>query len=276
MNKSNGKFHSIASTKWVEDQRAKFFEAFCGYEEDRLYAIMGYLNNACYFPTIAALSFPMDEQEQIEVDRPTLLKAIAASQDGRIAVTMTNLWQRKYLADHWPKAANSGGAIRRVRSLLRDLGLFEFDEVQPGSTYVPPALQKFDLLRSLIAYEACEKVFLDRGYLLVDDDFLPDHKGVTMVALFNAAFLGVAQFGRKNNGLDENVEVVEPIEPTVTLDQPDLGINYRPRVLTIDFWKGLYVDYVAKQRKKKLEKFLVARPKRSSLIPPDKIALVPY
>lgn len=239
---------AVASQKYVEQKRAFFLKRLSTLRRDQFVAVMAYLNNICYF----AAQYAIDDNLRVELDE--LYIVLAASDAGKLQVCLANKWQQRYNRKYWDEASSSAGAIRRVRSLLQDLGLLKFTPVEAGTTFAPPMLEAIDFQGCLIAYEAAE-IICGGGYVDIRED-VPEHKGAVMVALFNATFRGVAQYRRKNIGFKGNDEIaIEVIEPKWR-SVPDAECwlkEYEPPFFSFEYWKERFLRCVRSKRKPKKE-----------------------
>lgn len=249
---------AIVQKNWIDQVRFEVYQAIKTLSIPRLKQAMAMLNYMLLWKARESGAIEgVDLKYQYMVNRDRLKDLINGSQSGTIAVQTSMMWLSKTIKEEWHGAAYSENSLRVMRSLLSELNLFKFETVAPGSTYEPPVLEEFDLLRALIVYEMLEEELMQRWKIDDSDEFgivdrelsdLPKSNGVA-IALFNAVFEGVAEYRR--------------VEPFGTLEQqdapPEPELNEDSGVFVsvkraID-WKKKFIGFVQAKVSAKLEKY---------------------
>lgn len=283
---------ATCSEEWLQQERMNAAIAFRNLYKPQVIAVMGYLNRMIWaIAGQSAKAIFKAEDGTFQVNRARLHEVINGSVMGVLQTKISTLYLQRFFKQHWDGASRSAHGIRSARNILRDHGLFEFEDVKPGSTYVPPTLERIDFVRSLIAYEACEKILLTKevktfpkmGEPIIEDgedfdwryqtiDDLPMHKGAAVQVLFNIVFEGIDQYNREPECFG-NADVLESDgEPEYI---PCHGVFRSIIEFAANFWKDKYKFYLRKQYAEKQRRQKKSRSPRS-LIPAWLEPAIPY
>lgn len=251
---------AIVSKKWLDQVRFEAHQRIKTLTQPRVKQCMAFVHYLLLWTGRASGAIEgVDLQYQYMVNRDRLKELVNGSQAGTIFVQTSMMWLSKTIKNEWHGAAHSENSLRVMRSLLSELGLFKFQAVAPGSTYEPPILEEFDLLRALIVYEMLEEELMQRWKVDDSDEFgivdrelsdLPKSNGVA-ISLFNAVFEGVAEY-RRVEQIDRGTSDLKDVP-----EEPRLNENSGVFVSVkraID-WKKKFVGFIQAKIEAKLEKF---------------------
>lgn len=140
---------------------------------------------------------------------------LLCSVQGEVKITIPLDFTENYLKQCWPQAFYNQKTLLSYRKQQLSWGLFWYDlENRPkGAAWgsrtgilgqgvaTPPVLDRVDIARILIFYQMFDQVRrgrinkkLKNSETITAFDCMPDHGGMLMVELYNALFLGIAEF----------------------------------------------------------------------------------
>lgn len=187
---------SLPTRSRIAEIQAEYAQVVCFWTKRQVLTVMGVLNAYLYRAAMDTRAIKKDGRLHRGTNR---LRAIA--QQGIESFNLTQQALCTYLSKHWEGANKSRTTIWKVRDLLVDLGLFQyqkqtFKKAETGDARATaPDIENLDVVKVLILYEYLEELYCNwhgQGF-----EALPKHRGALMRMLFNAIFRGIARFRRK-------------------------------------------------------------------------------
>jgi hypothetical protein len=158
-----------------------------GLSDRHIRSVMGFLNSLLY-----ATAKSLGAVERIGQSIHVVPAALHRLEEP-VTVTVPLTYIQNYLERFWGRVVNSLPTLRKIRSLLASLGIFEVEKqeflgnVPKGDRngYTRATYLNFDAKLALKLYEILEKIYLERGNKFED---LPPHRGAFVKRLYDAMF----------------------------------------------------------------------------------------